>query len=181
MAATCSRCACSDKSRRWSAASAATPWRDALRRHVEIGTRALSADAEVEPELQLLPTIEKQEIRVKFARRARRTPYAARCTDNMDCPKGLHNSFHLWQDINQGEQRATSSVVLLGGRRQAAPSTLRVIYDFVNSLSVFYFLSLWAACKTSLLPKSFVFPSAELLRNRTWDEQQQRQLCNKCG
>lgn len=82
--------------------------------------------------------------------------------------------------------RATSnveprSVVLLGGRRQAAPSTLRVIYDFVNSLSVFYFLSLWAACKTSLLPKSFVFHSAELLRNRTWGEQQQRQLCNKCG
>lgn len=67
----------------------------------------------------------KQEIRVNFASC---TPHAAACwgTGCTGWPKGLHNSFHLWQDINQCGQRAVASprlapFGLLGGRRQAAP------------------------------------------------------------
>lgn len=64
----------------------------------------------------------KQEIRVNFASC---TPHAAACwgTGCAGWPKGLHNSFHLWQDINQCGQRAVASprLGLLGGRRQAAP------------------------------------------------------------
>lgn len=135
----------------------------------------------------------KQEIRVNFASC---TPHAAACwgTGCAGWPKGLHNSFHLWQDINQCGQRAVASSRLASPPSacwevvaKQRPSTMRVIYDFVNFLSAFIFCFSFRCCfififlivffflflcvlgvhAKQVCCLSLLFFAAELLRNRT--------------
>lgn len=132
------------------AASAATPWRrDEMRWDEMMGTRAVSDEAGAAAAHD-----RKQEIRVNFASC---TPHAARrCTG---WPKGLHNSFHLWQDINQCGQRAEAASCweVVAKLRQVLCEWYMISLIFCPLFCFFFFLLFWTACKTSLLPKSFVF------------------------